>query len=207
MQAETPAPEPPPEAIALRLAREATGLNAGEAAAATGGAVGAPYWRDVERGHGGRRGKRVRVRASDKALAHMARTVGLSPQSLVGADRAGAARVLEEILRRESPASTVVPTSRVGEEVSDPERWLWSEVLRLTKKHGRNPLGTEIFPPDDDNEEESQRAVWRETWDDAHGDMPDDAARIRLVARLMRRACQVRRPETQGHTEAGLCRT
>jgi hypothetical protein len=100
----------------IRLAREAMDMTAQDAAEASrardGKGVSAAYWRDVERGHGGRRGQRVPTRASARALAAMARVVGVRPAQLAGAGREDAARVLEEILRREGPprALAAVPS-------------------------------------------------------------------------------------------------
>lgn len=104
MEPEAPASAaeaPPPEALVIRTAREAAGMTMAQAAAASDGAVSATYWRDVERGFGGRRGKRVRVRASTRTLAAMARITGATPGQLADAQREDAARVLAEILRRE----------------------------------------------------------------------------------------------------------
>lgn len=101
MDPEIPA-APPAEARLIRTAREAVGMTAAQAAQATEGAVSATYWRDVERGHGGRRGKQVPARASARLLAAMARVTGATPDQLAKAKREDAARVLEEILRREA---------------------------------------------------------------------------------------------------------
>src|SRR5260370_40987390 len=88
----------PPEAEVIRLARKAMDITAERAAEASrardGEGISASYWRDVERGHGGRRGKQVAVRASDRALAAMARVVGVVPGQLARAGREDAARVL-----------------------------------------------------------------------------------------------------------------
>ena len=103
----------PPEAAVIRLARLALGMTAESAAAASrahgSGGVSAAYWRDVERGQGGRRGQRVPTRASARALAAMARTVGVTPAELTGAGREDAARVLEEARRREGTAIPLPP--------------------------------------------------------------------------------------------------
>jgi hypothetical protein len=75
--------------------------------------VSAAYWRDVERGSGTRRGRRVPVRASARVLAAMAVVVGVRPAELAAANREDAARVLEEIRRRDGVtvplATAVVP--------------------------------------------------------------------------------------------------
>ena len=99
----------PPEAALIRLAREAMGLTATAAAQAArdaGHKVGDTYWRDVERGQGGRRGERVTVRASDRTLAGMARTVRVTPEQLREAGRGDSAVILQEMLRREEPRRT-----------------------------------------------------------------------------------------------------
>jgi hypothetical protein len=120
----------PPEAEVIKLTRMAARLTVAEATArirAAGGQISDTYWRDIERGHGGRRGVRVQARASDGLLAQMAAAVGVTPDQLReaardhpdGEDRARtvrkAARVLEEILRREQPASPLP-----GEDSTDP---------------------------------------------------------------------------------------
>jgi transcriptional regulator with XRE-family HTH domain len=109
----------PPEARVIKLARKAAGLTADSAAAVTRAGtrkgISASYWRDVERGRGGRRGQVVRTRASDAALAAMASAVRVSPEQLEEAasehedpgDRervASAARILREILRQQEDA-------------------------------------------------------------------------------------------------------
>ncbi len=114
MESERPAtaPEAPPEALLIRTAREAAGMTAAQAAAATEGAVSATYWRDVERGYGGRRGKRAPARASARLLAIMAHITGVTPDQLAGAKREDAARVLTEILRREGKPDAGPPPLR-----------------------------------------------------------------------------------------------
>jgi transcriptional regulator with XRE-family HTH domain len=94
----------PPEARLIRAAREAAGLTAAKAAAKTGGVVSPVYWRDVERGTGGRRGKRVPVRGSARVIAHMALAVTLTPDRMeTEGERPDAAEVLREILRSRQP--------------------------------------------------------------------------------------------------------
>jgi transcriptional regulator with XRE-family HTH domain len=107
MEPETPAP--PPEARLIRTAREAAGMTAAQAAQATEGGVSAIYWRDVERGYGGRRGQRAPARASDRLLAAMAHVTGVTPDQLAGAQRENAARVLAARLRRASVSPAAEP--------------------------------------------------------------------------------------------------
>jgi hypothetical protein len=99
---EPEAPAPPPEALLISTARQAVGMTATQAAAATNGAISATYWRDVERGYGGRRGKQAAARASARLLAAMAHATGVTPKELADTQREDAARVLEKILRREA---------------------------------------------------------------------------------------------------------
>ena len=94
----------PLEAELIKRARLAARLGVDDAVArvrAAGGQISPAYWRDVERGHGGRRGQRVPARAREGTLAQMAHAVGVTPAQLAGAGRGDAAQVLEEIQRRE----------------------------------------------------------------------------------------------------------
>ena len=170
-------PPAPPEAEVIRLARLAADMSAQDAAEASrahdGRGVSAAYWRDVERGAGGRRGERVPVRASARALAAMARVVGVTPAQLAGAGRQDAARVLEEILRREEAARAapvqlrptgirVIDEAASGEDLNlAPFEWqiereiadAEAEQRKIAKAQGkreedaRPPTGEEIFGP------------------------------------------------------------
>lgn len=128
---------PPPEARLIRTAREAVGMTASQAAEATGGAVSATYWRDIERGHGGRRGQRVQARASARLLAAMARVTGVTPDQLKKAEREDAARVLEEILRRETrpaaqplrPAPVLLPPAAAGPAKDEVAEKILTDIL------------------------------------------------------------------------------
>lgn len=113
-------PSVPPEAEVIRLARMTARLTPAEAAAkvrAAGGKISDAYWRDTERGRGGRRGQPVPSRASDEKLAQMAHAVGVTPERLRAAARShpegeararvveSAARVLGEMQRRDAAAA------------------------------------------------------------------------------------------------------
>jgi len=150
----------PPEAEVIRLARQATGMTAQDAAEASrshdGRGVSAAYWRDVERGYGGRRGKRVPTRASDRALAAMARVVGVQPSQLTDAGREDAALVLREIYRREAappprPAEPPLPEF-APELAADMAAWVDEVRLRvaLARRHYPDgPLdGRQVFQLD-----------------------------------------------------------
>lgn len=159
----TPAP---PEATVIRLAREAMGITAQAAADATSG-ISAAYWRDVERGHGGRRGQRVPARASARVLAAMARTVGVEPHQLAEAGREDAARVLAEIQRREGaapqpapvtlqrgPGDAALPMDRQFQDQAEPHyTQIAGAVLRARSEHWELPpsaplQGEWVFPGD-----------------------------------------------------------
>ena len=135
----------PPEAALIRLAREAMGLTATAAAKAArdaGHKVGDTYWRDVERGQGGRRGERVAVKASARTLAGMARTVRVTPEQLRQAGRGDSAVILEEMLRREE-------SRRPGQfqVIRDPEGGLAAQRREAADKWAAmltTPVGPEL---------------------------------------------------------------
>jgi hypothetical protein len=181
-------PAAPPEADVIRLARDAAGMTAQSAAEATrthdAKGVSAAYWRDVERGSGGRRGQRVATRASARALAAMARVVGVMPAQLAAANREDAARVLEEILRREQPIATAPPATPEpplelvpdsGDDVTGAvvaalfgpkERKIWAHIRRCLEAA---PGGTALFA------DPAQAAVWPpESGDGFSGGAPFD---------------------------------
>ena len=150
----------PPEAEVIRLAREAAGMTAQSAAEASrtqdGKGVSAAYWRDVERGTGGRRGERVPTRASARALAAMARVVSVTPAQLTGAGREDAARVLDEILRREDTARAIPPDSGgTYAEVDEVASILYAPLIQrrlddLKKDGDPRPTGEAMFLEDGD---------------------------------------------------------
>jgi len=135
----------PPEAALIRLAREAMGMTATAAAKAArdaGHKVGDTYWRDVERGQGGRRGERVAVKASARTLAGMARAVCVTPEQLREAGRGDSAAILQEMLRRDEP-------SRTGQfqVIRDPEGGLAAQRREAADKWAKmrtTPVGPEI---------------------------------------------------------------
>ena len=175
-----------------------------------GKGVSPAYWRDVERGHGGRRGQRVPTRASARALAAMARVVGVQPAQLTGAGREDAARVLEEIMRREGsvPAAdaagaadalavtrTPPPRTALGIDEDDP-RWapyireVRAELAAATAEYGPGHTGAEAF------------TAANETvlWDDPLGNTPNPDDRVLLIAYTRHLAAEYR----QQHRRTGL---
>jgi hypothetical protein len=147
----------PPEADVIRLARLAARMSVDEAVARVreaGGRIGPTYWRDIERGHGGRRGQRVPARASDGLLAQMADAVGVTPSQLAGAGRADAARVLEA-MRAGPPPPRPMPAAIRGTASGEEMAPYLEEVRRdlgdAVARHGpsvldrSHPRGRDIF--------------------------------------------------------------
>ena len=100
-------PSPPPEAVLIRLAREAARIRAPAAAKAAG--ISPARWSQVETGYETRLGNVKPVRAPAGTLAHMAHAVGVSPERLEETGRPDAAVVLREIARREAESATHEP--------------------------------------------------------------------------------------------------
>lgn len=88
-------PQPPPEAILIKRARQARGISPEDAAMRTT-VIKSRRWRQIEGGHD--RGRPVR--GDDDVIAHMASVVGVSPEQLAGVGRTEAAEVLREIGRQ-----------------------------------------------------------------------------------------------------------
>jgi hypothetical protein len=118
-------PAPPPEAVAIRLARKAAGISVAAAAEAAAIPISTARWSQIENGYETRPGTVRVVRGRDSTVAHMARVVDVTPAQLEDAGRSDAAEVLCEILRRSEP----VPVA--------PERDLLGEVLG---RHGVRDL-------------------------------------------------------------------
>jgi hypothetical protein len=217
-------PPAPPEADVIRLARKAADMTAESAAEATrtqdGRGISASYWRDVERGHGGRRGKQVPVRASDRALAAMARVVGVTPGQLAGAGREDAARVLGEVLRRESPPPVSQPPRDSGLDSfpfpmtvaarAAAERHLPRIMDRLEVARAANPgrpvSGEMMFPADvPDAGARELNARDAEAWDlmSSYGMEPESAATFLAV---MKGDDQDTRRRQGNSSAAGLAR-
>lgn len=102
--------EAPPEALLIRLARQAKGLSPETAAALLPIRLSGNRWRQIEKGYE-RRVPFKGVRAPDSTLAHMAHVVNISPERLREAGRPEAADILQEILRSETEARDGSPES------------------------------------------------------------------------------------------------
>lgn len=94
-------PQPPPEAVLIRLAREAAHTRTADAAREAG--VSKARWSQIESGYESRQGTYEPVVARAVTLAHMAHAVGVTPGRLDEAGRSDAAEILREIERREEP--------------------------------------------------------------------------------------------------------
>ena len=192
-------PPAPPEAEVIRLARRSARLTPAEAAVrvrAAGGQISDSYWRDTERGRGGRRGRPVPSRASAERLAQMAAAVGVTPEQLHAAARdhpegearargvEDAARVLEEMLRREAAAADASVTRLpVRPPAPDPADGGWLPSLDAATMARAKPIADSIL---------MARGDWRARYAAEHpgievseipeppgselfGDSPDDA--------------------------------
>jgi transcriptional regulator with XRE-family HTH domain len=201
---------PPPEARLIRTAREAAGMTAAKAAEATKGAVSATYWRDIERGHGGRRGQQAPARASARLLAAMARVTGVTPDQLAGAQREDAARVLAEILRREDGphAGASVALSGSGS-LTVSELEVLAREAEILFPGDRVKQGIWAFPGD-----RSKQAIWNtgeplptiaeifDVIDRKRGTVPPPALGESAAAGLSRRRLQ---SQMQDHEPDTLC--
>ncbi len=101
-------PPAPPEAVLIRLAREAAGIPV--AAAAKRAGVSVARWSQIESGSEIRHGAVSPVTGRAGTIARMAAEVGVSPERMeTEGQRPDAAEILREILRREIPPGTRGP--------------------------------------------------------------------------------------------------
>jgi transcriptional regulator with XRE-family HTH domain len=107
-------PPLPPEASLIGVAREAARLTIPEAARRA--RISKARWSQVE---SGRDGDKI-ARAKPGTLARMAHVTGITPEDLRTVERADAAKVLEEILRRELPAP-VAPAGQYSDGAQPPQ--------------------------------------------------------------------------------------
>lgn len=133
-------PAPPPEAVLIRLVREAANLKLPAVAKSAG--ISVARWSQIENGYEMRLGEARPVRGSRSTIAHMAYAVGLEPERLATeGQRPGAAAVLAEILRitggrygapdpaeypEGSPQRTIA-----GLALSDPVKW---SLIRIAER-------------------------------------------------------------------------
>jgi transcriptional regulator with XRE-family HTH domain len=140
MKDEQGVPGPPPEAVLIRRARQARGLTRAEAAERSS-VVKASRWGQIENGYVMKAGVPVPTKAGDMQLAHMARTVGLSPERLVEVGCGDAADILHEILEQDRVYADMSDRlERTAWEMPLPveERKLIVDMLREAKAQGRS---------------------------------------------------------------------
>lgn len=115
-------PDPPPEAVLIRLVREAAQITVADAANAAG--ISKSRWSQIETGYESRDGEYREVTGQRDTIAWMAWAVGLERDRL-GEYRPDAVLVLDEILRRHGPrpdVDTDGPLARIAAtEGLDPE--------------------------------------------------------------------------------------
>lgn len=119
--------QPPPEGTLIRLARQARGLSPEEAAELTPIRLRGGRWRQIEKGYERKEPLKL-VRAPDLTLAHMAHTVGVSPDRLSEAGRSEAAEILSEILRAGAGETTATAP------IASQEEELLRRVIAATAK-------------------------------------------------------------------------
>lgn len=123
-------PEPPPEAVLLRLARMASGIRTPVAAAAAG--ISKARLSQIENGYEKRAGQYRPVSGSDAVIAHLAAVCRVTPAELDEAGRPVAASVLRIILERQAASAA----AEAGEVADLPPAGM-PEHLR---KYWRNPV-------------------------------------------------------------------
>jgi transcriptional regulator with XRE-family HTH domain len=122
-------PTPPPEAVLIRLVREAAGLKLPAVARLAG--ISKARWSQIETGYETRAGSYRQVKGRAVTVAHMAHAIGLAPERLATeGNRPDAAAVLREILHHPQPPPPLevihsgnggqAPASAVEEFMTDP---------------------------------------------------------------------------------------
>ncbi len=107
----------------------------------------------------------------------MALIVGAAPSELAKAGREGAARVLEEIHRRESAATaspSFIPALDADDEAIAPyEQQVRAEILQAMDRYGLDATGAQVFP---------DSTVEQATWDTPQ--LRTREEKVRLIAKL-----------------------
>lgn len=112
-------PIPPPEAVLIRLVREAAGLKLPAVARLAG--ISKARWSQIETGYETRGGGHRQVKGRAVTIAHMAYAVGLTPERLeTEGERPDAAAVLREILHHPQPTPPALEVVHSGESQQAP---------------------------------------------------------------------------------------
>lgn len=173
-------PPAPPEAVLIRLAREAADIRV--AVAAKGAGVSVARWSQIETGSETRNGKMSPVRAKAGTIARMAREIGISPERMAAeGERPDAAEIIREIIRQDGesqdapppaqPAAPrrVLPTLAIA--LADPDIDRYLSVVALEREKRMPPRDEEAHIWNslllDEDEMQVLAAFRRLTWDRA----------------------------------------
>ncbi len=114
-------PSAPPEAVLIRLAREAAGIPV--AAAAKRAGVSVARWSQIENGSEIRHGAVSPVNGRAGTIARMAAEVGVTPERMAAeGGRPDAAEILREIRRRQGPGPAAPLRDALPEPTPEMER-------------------------------------------------------------------------------------
>lgn len=129
-----------PEGALIETAQRSRGIQVKDAAQASG--LSLTRWRQIVTGHETVKGGYKAVRAPDETLAKMANAVGVTPEELDAADRAGAASALRAIkdglVRPSGPSAVAAATSDIP---PPPDEAVFSHPVELEiwRQHATTP--------------------------------------------------------------------
>ncbi|MET7477942.1 hypothetical protein ABZT17_26745 [Streptomyces sp. NPDC005648] len=128
-----PATPPPPEAMLIRLVREAAGLSPEVAAARMEIKFSGSRWRQIERGW--RKDSDTQVIAPSTTLAHICWTLGISADRLAETGRDDAVEILRELERSKGSAAEEQPAPAPFAEL---EEWQQRVILNALDERPRS---------------------------------------------------------------------
>ncbi len=165
-------PAPPPDAVLIRLVREAANLSAADVARKAG--ISSVRLTQIENGYETRAGHVKPVRARPGTYAHIAHALGITAERLEGEGvRPEAVPILREIERQEeadaehagepgtpdtpdtpestAPGPAAIASAKAVLALMGPaEEQVRAEIARARMRHGRDGLpGSLVFPADD----------------------------------------------------------
>lgn len=191
-------PPAPPEAVLIRLAREAADIRVADAARRAG--VSIARWSQIENGSEIRHGTVTPVTGRAGTIARMAAEVGVSPERMAKEGRRpDAAEILREIIRQQADSRAVLaelppaPEPSARRKYADDDDPVTAGYVR--EIHALLAEAMRKYGPHFAAEDAFTEAHEIETWADLDGKMPDPEDRIRLMARIRRRvAAELERP-------------
>lgn len=190
-------PPAPPEAVLIRLAREAADIRIAEAAKRAG--VSVARWSQIEAGSEIRHGNVNPVAGRAGTIARMAAEVGLTAERMASeGQRPDAAEILAEIIRQRGDSRAAAPGPdplaayglpprgrklKALEDSDEPGLVPYlaevaAEVSRAMDEHGPDLTGAQAFP---------DRPVDQGYWDNPR---LSGYERVRLVARMRRMSAE-----------------